>query len=1125
MADSRKKRPKQGEPFEVVNRDLRAPEGQREVQTTGVDDGCLKAPNGQHKDGKSSTSQHLQTVINIGEISNQVFQKSSSVENVQMTFNFDHAENLVFGEGGSIINAGDRRNVDISKQICLIDQTKAWIEDQRAKHPYVPTKAIRVAKEKILKNKFLIVRGNSGDGKTRLAVELLHWLMDRHDMAIRQSQETSHSLKEPVSLTNLMTWDTTVTPNSRLAILFDDMFGYGCDVQKEIDWWKKRESFVLPCLQGEMHEKGNCLIITMRNDIYNEHRSIFDRQGLFSPDKIIDLSSPEFLLEDEKRSILQMYTTTLRNFQQFSEVEIAEILRTSPGIGFPECCRVFASTSELHIERVNFFRHPLKYMRDIIKGKFHEEQQKALLYLFLSHGQAPVRQLDVENENIDKLTVEKVFSMSMSEKNQVSLNGDLSSKLRCIKKGLESLCGSFVRKEKGVFYFFHDSIHDAVAILYGELTPQGFLKNCNCEYLRYIVTPKCKETSCKIIVDEDIYEFVYQRIFEELKLRDCTKYSVIASLIPWNDSQFVSGFFDWIHEQVDVPEDFRFRRKLGNIMIEDCESVFDEEMNEDERGSFFVVVAKVNSYCLLKQLIDRGLASAQQLKEALDQALRSGSEECVSLLLETGVTPDSRSCFSAVEGGKITLLSRLEHYGIIATSRAKISRSGYLLEDVNLLHEACLFQHDEIVDYLLEKYPSLIHEDGRHSYSSLHFIARTGNTSLYKQVEPLMLKGFTGPECQYIESLLDIEGKTLLHAACASGNLGLCEHLCEKYSSLLSKMDKYDRHCLHFAAMSGNLECFKYIAALTLRGKTQGECQSFLVALVDDRYQRTVLHWASESGCRDLCTYICHKHPYLLSQRDKNGLHSLHFAAVASDLPCFEALAKCVLQGQTEGESQHYMANLMTNDWRTVLHVACQSGNQDLSKYLCITYPSLLSLRDKNGRHCLHYTTEAGNLEFYKYIESLVLAGMSHSERELFMENVTSLYNGTVLHRACWFGSKAICMYLCAQYPSLLSIKDKFGMHCIHYTALSWNLDCYKAIEARVVCEESAKGNPNYMESLLTDRGVSVIDLVKGDVEDYKKDLHDYVMSAAKLVSLSNRSRSCSPSSIRTRRISSQCSS
>ncbi|XP_021364791.1 uncharacterized protein LOC110457731 [Mizuhopecten yessoensis] len=1068
-----------------------------------------------------------QTVINFGEMSNQVIQKSSNVQNVQMTFNFDHAENMVFGEGGSIINAGDRKGLDLSKQSCLIDQTKAWVLDQRERQPYVPTKAISVAKEKILKNKCLIIRGNSGDGKTRLAVELLHWLMNEHDMDIGQTGETSCPKKEPISLTDLMTWDNTISPNSHLAILFDDLFGYGSEIQKEINWWKKRESFIRPCLQGAGNDRANCLIITVRNDIYYEHKSMFDGQVLFTQDNVIDLSSTEFSLEDEKKSILKMYTTTLGNFQQFSEREIAEILRTSPGIGFPECCRVFASTSELQHKRVNFFKHPLKYMRDVIKGKFHEEQQKALLYLFLSHGHVPAKQLDLENESIDQITVEKVFNMSMSEKIQESLNGDLGSKLRCIKKGLESLCGSFVRKEKGVYHFFHDSTQDAVAILYGELTPQGFLKYCNSECLRYIATPKCKETSCKIVVDEGIYEYVYQRIFEELKLGDGAKLSVIASLIPWSDGQFLSGFFEWIDEQVAVPEDFRFRPKTGNEMSDDCDGVFDQEMNEDEQSCFFVVVAKVNSYCLLKRLIDRSFASAGQLKKALDQAISSGSEECVSLLLEAGVIPDSSSCFSAVEGGKTDLLHKLDRYDIIPTSRAEMSRSGYQLEDVNVFHEACLFQHQEMVNFLLEKYPSLLQEDGRYGYSSLHFIARTGNLSLYQQVEPLVLEGYTGTDQHYIESLLDVDGKTLLHAACASGSLGLCEHLCIRYTSLVSNTDKFGRHSLHFAAMSGNLDCFKYIAALTLREKTQEECQCFMAALVDVRYQRTVLHWACESGCKELCIFVCQEYPSLLSQRDRNRLHCLHFAAVTCDQACFEALAKFVLKDKNGSEIRHFMDSLITNDQRTVLHVACQSGNQDLAMYLCKTYPSLLSLRDKRGRHSLHYTVEPGNLEFYRSIESLVLAGKTYSERQLFMEEVTSQFNGTILVRACWFGSKAICMYLCEKYPSLLSIRDNFGMHCIHYAAMSWNLDCYKAIEALVIREESAKGNKNYMESLLTDRGVSVVDLVSGEVEVYKKALHDYVMSSARPTSSSNRSSSSrsSPSSVRTRRFSSPINS
>ncbi|XP_033731504.1 uncharacterized protein LOC117321144 isoform X2 [Pecten maximus] len=275
----------------------------------------------------------------------------------------------------SMSSVKKNENADLTEQRNIIGQTENWIREERSSSQFVTTKAFAVAKDKIKEKRFVVIRGDSGAGKTRLAVELLDWL---------QLSTENHMFngKKPLRLPNLQSWDKVISANSNLAILLDDVLGYSSDDTQNLAWWQQHAEMIKPIVHGK--ESANYLVITVRNDIYQEYKSKFGCLSLFDEENVIDLSSSDYILKEERAALLGVYTSKINNFEPFTESEIKQIIDVSPPIGFPECCRIFKIIPEMHSERVTYFSRPLQSLRMVIREKFNRAKQTALLYLLLS---------------------------------------------------------------------------------------------------------------------------------------------------------------------------------------------------------------------------------------------------------------------------------------------------------------------------------------------------------------------------------------------------------------------------------------------------------------------------------------------------------------------------------------------------------------------------------------------------------------------------------------------------------------------------------------------------------------------------------------------------------------------
>ncbi|XP_033730125.1 uncharacterized protein LOC117319431 [Pecten maximus] len=606
----------------------------------------------------------------------------------------------------------------------------------------------------IRKNSIVLIKGASGDGKTLMGYQLLKWLMDGDDNDAGLS-------KDPVQLYSMAKWDKIVKPHTQLAVYIDDVSG---EVAEEL---KKREVSIKSNFCGKLNNRSNCLILNVRDEIF---KSTQLSSSEYLKQNIIDLRGKNCIKIAEKRLILESYVREIKTLPGGTE---SEIIKLAPDIGFPQCCRLYRDVPSLQKEGVNFFKHPFHFMETTLK-KLPKERRSALLFLFLNDGRVKKGDLDPKNsESVNRKMLDEAFQ---------GIKLDHADKIRSLRTSLSVMFGSLVEKRKHHFYdfddddddddsiykFCHDSVQDTVALLYGKDTKIAFIENCPRKFLHYISTSK--STANKIVIKSSS-EHMYKRLVRECE-SDIRRYlnhrlpDYIGTLDVWTDILFLQGFISWLSGQ-----------------------------NYDNSLCHLIKCALLNGACSI------------------------GLEDCVSYLLSVGAKPDNDTPFIVVKGGSVQLLRQLLKYDVIPTARARRSRSSHTnVSDINVLHEACLFEREEMVTMLCDTYPDLVHETDHYRRSTLHIVALTGNVGLFQTVERLVLKSLCRVEdvqhkcesedgrvvhrscaCgQNMSQLVDEDWLTVLHYSYKLGHRELSLYLCKSYPALTSAVDNHGQTILDY---------------------------------------------------------------------------------------------------------------------------------------------------------------------------------------------------------------------------------------------------------------------------------------------------------------------------------------
>ncbi|XP_021366494.1 uncharacterized protein LOC110458863 [Mizuhopecten yessoensis] len=616
----------------------------------------------------------------------------------------------------------------VPKLTAMIETTTAMILKEKDEYEFLSTKSLQDAYDKLMKNSLVLIKGNSGDGKTSIALELLRRLC---------YNEKGQQCRQPLELHDIKDLDY-VTPKSQLVIYLDDIFGKNVVCKQDVEEWEKREKSIISKFCRNEHTDGNFLIVAIRSGISNSLTGSC-LEKVFTKQNIVDLN----IDAEEKLEFLRLYKPK-DNFDSWKDDEEKEIVKCAPDIGFPQCCRLFRDSSTLQTERMTFFKRPFHFLKSSL-SKLKDGKCYGLMYLFLNAGKVMEDNLDSNNKKIDENLLEAAFKDDVVEVTPTTeLVYNKGRKIEFVKKSLDCLLGWMVKKEshqnqKVCYRFNHDSIEETLALLYGEKTPIGYIQNCPRKFLSYVTTSKT--TPNKVVISSD-NQYMYERLLGEFKSvyssnsdpesdRFYSKYLSITSLDVWTDIQFLQGFTRWLSGQ-----------------------------NVDKNLCHEIKLRLLNGTC------------------------SSGSEECTLFLLSEGVKPDKMTLICVVEGGRVNILYKVE--SIILKSLYRVDDEQHKRETVEgrvvhgncvcaqymcqlvsesgetLLHKSCYLGHMEVLKYLCESYPALTTAVDNSGGTVLHSSCIGGHMEVLKYL------------CESYPALttaLDNSGGTVLHRICMFGHM------------------------------------------------------------------------------------------------------------------------------------------------------------------------------------------------------------------------------------------------------------------------------------------------------------------------------------------------------------------
>ncbi|OWF47566.1 Ankyrin repeat-containing protein [Mizuhopecten yessoensis] len=761
----------------------------------------------------------------------------------------------------------------------MIERTKAKIITEKRDNKFHPTKGFCDAKEKLLNNRVVVIKGNTGDGKTAIAVQLLHWLSEEQKAG------------QPLQLHEIKKLDL-LAPNLKLITFIDDIFGEKDVCKTDVDEWNKRILDV-KTLFVDKQAQTNFLIITIRNEVFNslEKRSL---GTILTEDNIIDLSSQTYKLAEEKKELLELYKP--KNFS-WTDEEKTQISTYAPNIGFPQCCKLFYNSEELQKERVNFFENPFHFLNEAL---LRLQECSALLYLFLNGGMIRVQDLDPNSENVNKILLEQAFSIKLiGGKNHTAT--PFCNKIRkmgFIKDSFDELLGFLVKKEKfwsidheDVYRFNHHSIYVAVALLYGKVTPIGYIQNCPSQSLSYLTTSKTATNM--IVIASDQYTKMCERLLREFECKEYPYDTCIGSLDVWNDPVFVKRFVRLLNDR--KVDELAVLNKACHCGAKECVLyLLSKGVKPDKDTALSLVTSRhwIDSnrqVCLLRKI---GVYLNDESKvDVLNEACDSRAEECALYLLCEGVEPDEEAVISVVEGQSVKLLRKLLEYDVTPTARNTYNE--------NVLHVACWRVREEMVTLLQDKYPHLVHDTDRLGRTPLHVVARSGNFSRFQTLERCVLNSLYRVDDQQ-HKCESVNGR-VVHRNC----------VCAQYMAQL--VDNNGGTVLHYSCGgSGQREIYLYL------------CQSYpALTTVVDNAGSTVLHYSCWGGNRKVCSDLCRLCPALTTAVDNDGRHCLHYLArEPTDVERFTECESHVKQYLESTGRKYDITTILNNKGESVLDLA-----------------------------------------------------------------------------------------------------------------------------------------------------------------------------------------------------------
>ncbi|XP_046556818.1 uncharacterized protein LOC124266047 [Haliotis rubra] len=515
-----------------------------------------------------------------------------------------------------------------------IAQTTRILINHDGPSQFVSTFAERAALKILKSYGSIFIKGNLVQVKSRIGLKLLDDISKEKGV-------------QPLILTSYREWNlvptaegkkTDATPGSpKYVVMIENIFGSSNLVQTRVDEWSRLFDIMWPAVEsGHIY-----LILTSRPDISAQCESQVKKYKLIENIQCITLDSGLYALRNgEKKKLMRMYCGKFT----FSDEEIRRAIEVHGALGFPQCCKYFASSRKAKAKGIQFFFKPYEYITEEI-GILQESDPLGYLVLLLvlmngGHlANTPVRS-SKKTQQIEALIGSGLCSLP----SQPSSTAILTK--------AESLRGVYLEKIEDKFQFHHQSIFDAVFAFVSRICPDMFLGICPAKLFVEMVKTQIhctKSNEVVVMVPRDNYGVLADRITELLLSEDSL---VVLDHPALHDEEFTDVMFEkWKDEEklMDIltfTMPYQLEIKIGQPVSNGC--LF--------KCKFILPCMLLKQIRHLTELLTAVLTDGSptvMLTELLACAVYANDFTSANMLLNMDVTPDE-SCFRALCGSPKT---------------------------------------------------------------------------------------------------------------------------------------------------------------------------------------------------------------------------------------------------------------------------------------------------------------------------------------------------------------------------------------------------------------------------------------------------------------------------------------
>ncbi|VDI23922.1 Hypothetical predicted protein [Mytilus galloprovincialis] len=787
-----------------------------------------------------------------------------------------------------------KEKLEIKQNECIPqnirDQIQRQIEDWKKKDElFVSTRASDYIMECLQNSNCLTITAPSGAGKSFIAIHTV--------LVLRDEGYNIIPVIQPSDIRDYY------QPGEPTVFIVDDICGNFTANQQQIENWKQQ----LPVINMIIADKCCKIIVSCRLQVYND-----DKFNTLLPFKSCEcnlISNKLCLTSIEKKSIASKYIGT--GFADLDKLSENSDL-------FPLLCSLYKEKKHGDVNK--FFNNPyIVYEKEIENLSMQGDEGKckksslALLVIFNNQLREKWFQGRITNEQtkIIKDTCEACGINSIPKIN--------------LKTELDTLVGTFVSKQDGIYRTIHDKLFDILAYYFGQTIIDCLIEHGESELVheRFIwqTSPNDENSNIDFIIEisDDHSELYLERFIKDWL---GGKVAVVFS----NTNMKVSSFRQQLIQYVQQLD------KVQQVKIANTKDTV-EPMESCDFGTTPLVWNCYDGYTDMVQWLLSNDVNVDQCRDdgvsGLFMASQKGHTDIVKLLLERN--PDVNLCdndgvrplFMASQNGHTDIVELLLERNLDVNLCDKVGCSPLFI--------ASQQGHNDIVKLLLEINPdvNLCDNDG---CSPLFIASQQGHTDIVK----LLLE--RNPDV----NLCNNDGRSPLILASQNGHTDIVKLLLERNPDV-NLCNKNGSSPLLQASDGGHTDIVKLLLG---RNSDVNLCNK-------DGWSPLLL--ASQNGHTDIVKLLLERNPDV-NLCSKDGFSPLLQASDGGHTD----IVKLLLERNAD-------VNLCNNDGCSPLLLASQNGHTDIVKLLLGRNPDV-NLCNKDGWSPLILASDGGHTDIVKLL-------------------------------------------------------------------------------------------------------------------------------------------------------------